>query len=209
MADRTSRLCAGQRGAIRAARSPAPRPRRSRAAGGGAARGQYHDSFILKFTEDGKFLGEIGNANGSRGSLDTKNVRGVATIRFISGTNELVAADGYGDHRVSVWDADHPANSSGCGSIRQAPDRRSQDYALRSNSPQLGNPVHCAQPSNDGLIYVCDRTNDRFQVFKTDGTFVKQYPLEVNTRGDGAPWEIAFSNDPQQKFLVRLTARTR
>ena len=56
-------------------------------------------------------------------------------------------------------------------------------------------------PSNDGLIYVCDRTNDRMQVFKTDGTFVKQYPMETETRGDGSVWEIAFSRDPQQKFL--------
>jgi DNA-binding beta-propeller fold protein YncE len=69
------------------------------------------------------------------------------------------------------------------------------------NSPQFGNPVHCAQPSNDGLIYVCDRTNDRIQVFKFDGTFVKQYIMEPNTKGDGSVWEIAFSKDPAQKFM--------
>ena len=69
------------------------------------------------------------------------------------------------------------------------------------NSPQFGNPVHCAKPSNDGLIYVCDRTNNRIQVFKTDGTFVKQYPGKPNTQGDGSVWEIAFSRDPQQKFM--------
>ena len=61
--------------------------------------------------------------------------------------------------------------------------------------------MHCAQPSNDGLIYVCDRTNNRMQVFKYDGTYVKQYTLEVNTKGDGSIWEIAFSMDPQQKFM--------
>ena len=71
---------------------------------GGGERGTYHDSFILKFSPDGKFLGEIGHANGSKGSLDTDNVKGVAQIRFLPETNELVAADGYGNKRVSVWD---------------------------------------------------------------------------------------------------------
>jgi DNA-binding beta-propeller fold protein YncE len=61
--------------------------------------------------------------------------------------------------------------------------------------------VHCAQPSNDGLIYVCDRTNDRIQVFKSDGTYVQQYIVKPDTRGDGSVWEIAFSRDPQQKFM--------
>jgi hypothetical protein len=170
---------------------------------GGTActRGQYHDSFILKFTQDGKFLGEIGKANGSRGSLDTNNVCGVATIRFISGTNELVAADGYGDHRVSVWDAITLKFKRMWGAYGKPPTDDPKIKHYDPNSPQFGNPVHCAQPSNDGLIYVCDRTNDRLQVFKTDGTFVKQYPFEVNTRGDGSVWEIAFSKDPQQKFM--------
>jgi hypothetical protein len=66
----------------------------------------YHASFILKFSLDGKFLGEICRANASQGSLDNKNVKGLAEIRFIPGTRELIAADGYGNHRVSVWSAD-------------------------------------------------------------------------------------------------------
>ena len=61
--------------------------------------------------------------------------------------------------------------------------------------------MHCAQPSKDGLIYVCDRVNDRLQVFKTDGTFVKEVLLETNTQGDGSVWEIALSRDPQQKYM--------
>ena len=69
------------------------------------------------------------------------------------------------------------------------------------NSPQFGNPVHCAQPSNDGLIYVCDRTNNRIQVFRNDGSYVRQFVMEPNTRGDGSAWEIAFSRDPAQKFM--------
>jgi DNA-binding beta-propeller fold protein YncE len=66
---------------------------------------------------------------------------------------------------------------------------------------QFRNPVHCAEPSNDGLVYVCDRANDRIQVFKTDGTFVKEKQIAPRTLGDGSTWDIAFSPDAEQKFM--------
>ncbi len=160
----------------------------------------YHDSFILKFSPDGKFLGEIGRANGSQGSLDTKNVKGVAEIRFIPGTHDLIAADGYGNHRVSVWNADTLQFVHIWGAYGHTPsDERLPMY--NPDSPQFGNPVHCAAPSNDGLIYVCDRKNNRVQIFKYDGTYVKQFVVEPQSRGDGAPFDIAFSPDPEQKFM--------
>ncbi len=165
-----------------------------------SAKQVYHDSFILKFSPDGKFLGEIGRANASQGSLDTKNVKGVAQIRFIPGTHELVAADGYGNHRVSVWNADTLQFIRMWGAYGHTPsDEPLPKY--NPDSPQFANPGHCVQPSNDGLIYVCDRSNDRVQIFKYDGTYVKQFIVEPKTRGDGAPTEIAFSRDPQQKFM--------
>jgi len=164
---------------------------------------RYHDSFILKFNQNGQFLGEIGRANGSKGSLDNDNVRGVAQIRFDPKTNELIAADGYGNHRVSVWDPDTLKFKRAWGAYGKPPsDDNLGPYD--PNAPvaqQFRNPVHCAQPTKDGLLYVCDRVNDRIQVFKTDGTFVKEVIMEKNTKGDGSVWEIAVSRDPQQKFL--------
>jgi len=165
-------------------------------AGGGV--GKYHDSFIVKFTPDGKYLGQIGKANASKGSLDTQNVRGVAQIRFKD--NEMFLADGYGNKRVSVWDATTLKFKRMWGAYGKKPDDTPIPH-YDVNSPQFGNPMHCAQPSNDGLIYACDRTNNRIQVFKTDGTYLRQHIVKPNTRGDGAPWEIAFSRDPQQKFM--------
>ncbi|HSS13007.1 MAG TPA: hypothetical protein VLL04_03890, partial [Rhizomicrobium sp.] len=177
----------------------APAPAQMVAREGGGEIGIYHDSFIMKFTPDGKYLGQIGKANGSKGSLDTENVRGVAQVRLIPKTNELVLADGYGNKRVSVWDAATLKLKRMWGAYGKKPnDDPIPHYDV--NSPQFGNPVHCAQPSNDGLIYVCDRTNNRIQVFRTDGTYLRQYEVEPQTRGDGAPWEMAFSKDPQQKF---------
>jgi hypothetical protein len=160
----------------------------------------YHDSFILKFSPDGKYLGQIGKASASKGSLDTDNVRGVAQIRIIPQANELVLADGYGNKRVSVWDAATLKFKRMWGAYGKKPDDAPIPH-YDVNSPQFGNPVHCAQPSNDGLIYVCDRTNNRIQVFKMDGTYLSQTVLKPDTKGDGSAWEVAFSRDPAQKFM--------
>ncbi len=66
---------------------------------------------------------------------------------------------------------------------------------------QFRNPVHCADLSVDNLLYVCDRANDRLQVFKPDGTFVKEKFYEKETKGSGSVWDIAFSRDAQQKYI--------
>jgi hypothetical protein len=186
------------------ARNPAPAPAPAGSEAGVATPGMrtYHDSFILKFTQDGKFLGEIGHANGSKGSMDNDNVRGVAQIRFDS-AGELVLADGYGNHRVSVWDPNTMKFKRAWGAYGKPPtDDDLGPYDPKApHAQQFRNPVHCAQPSNDGQIYVCDRVNDRIQIFKTDGTFEKEVYMETNTMGDGSVWEIAFSRDPAQKYM--------
>jgi DNA-binding beta-propeller fold protein YncE len=66
---------------------------------------------------------------------------------------------------------------------------------------QFRNPVHCAEPSRDGLVYVCDRVNDRLQVFRKNGEFVKEVRYFPKTLGDGSVWDIAFSKDPAQKYI--------
>ena len=64
--------------------------------------------------------------------------------------------------------------------------------------------MHCVRISKDGLVYVCDRTNDRFQIFRKDGTFVSEHFFERNTRLNGSVYEIAFSPDKEQKFIYMV-----
>ena len=66
---------------------------------------------------------------------------------------------------------------------------------------QFRNPVHCADPANDDHVYVCDRQANRIQVFRKDGTFVDEVRLAPRTLGDGSTWDIAFSRDPEQKYM--------
>jgi DNA-binding beta-propeller fold protein YncE len=167
--------------------------------GGGA----FNDNMVLKFTQDGKFLMQIGHPNQSKGSNDVENLRLPAKTFIDKATNELYVADGYGNHRVIVYDADTGKYKRHWGAYGHKPD----DTPLGPYNPdappaqQFRNPVHCAELANDGLLYVCDRSNDRIQVFKKDGTFVKETFIAKRTLGDGSVWDIAFSKDTQQKYI--------
>jgi DNA-binding beta-propeller fold protein YncE len=163
----------------------------------------YHDSMVMKFTQDGKFLMQIGKAGQSHGSNDTANLGRPAKMFIDPKTNELYVADGYGNKRVIVYDAETGAYKRHWGAYGHKPDDAPMPRYNPNDPPaqQFRNPVHCAELSNDGLLYVCDRVNDRIQVFKPDGTFVKEQVLFKNTLGDGAVWDIAFSKDPQQKYI--------
>src|SRR6266576_2583306 len=134
-----------------------------------AATASYNDNMVLKFTQDGQFLMQIGKPSHSNGNNDAETGK-------------------YKRH----W-----------GAYGHKPD----DTDLGNHNPdappaqQFRNPVHCADMSVDRLVYVCDRVNDRIQVFKPDGTFVKEGFIAKRTLGSGSAWDIAFSKDPQQKYI--------
>jgi len=163
----------------------------------------FNDNMVLKFTKAGKFLMQIGKPGRSKGSNDTENLRLPAKTYVDPQTNELFVADGYGNHRVIVFDAETGKYKRHWGAYGKRP----EDVDLgpyKPNDPppqQFRNPVHCAEISVDRLLYVCDRVNDRLQVFKPDGTFVKEMFIEKNTLGSGSVWDIAFSKDAQQKYI--------
>ena len=158
---------------------------------------------IMKFTQDGKFVMQIGKVAASKGSNDVENLRLPAKIFVDKNTNEVYVADGYGNHRVIVFDADTGKYKRHWGAYGNKPDDANLGPYNPDAAPaqQFRNPVHCADLSNDGLLYVCDRVNDRIQVFKKDGTFVKEVFIAKKTLGDGSVWDIAFSRDPQQKYI--------
>jgi DNA-binding beta-propeller fold protein YncE len=180
--------------------SPTPLPSDESKMGGA---GYVHDSMVLKFTQGGKFLMQIGKPGQSKGSNDTANLRLPAKTLVDAKTNELYVADGYGNRRVIVYDADTGAYKRHWGAYGHKPDDK-QLGPYNPNDPpaqQFRNPVHCVVLAGDGLLYVCDRTNDRIQVFKTDGTFVKETFIAKNTLVDGSVFDIALSKDPEQKYL--------
>jgi DNA-binding beta-propeller fold protein YncE len=189
----------GQRGAGRGQQAPQVLDESQT----GGVQGYFNDAMVLKFTATGKFLMQIGKPGQSKGSNDTDNLRLPAKTFVDPSTNEVYVADGYGNHRVIVYDAETGKYKRHWGAYGHKP----EDVDLGRYDPnapppqQFRNPVHCAELSSDRLLYVCDRVNDRIQVFKPDGTFVKETFINKETLGSGSAWDIAFSKDPQQKFI--------
>jgi DNA-binding beta-propeller fold protein YncE len=180
------------------------------------------DSHILKFTRSGKFLAQYGRANVHRGptnaegisayggdSHDPRNFGRVAKIFVDPKENEAYIADGYLNKRVAVLDADTGQLKRYWGAYGNKPDDRNLGpyNPDAPPAPQFRNPVHCADLSNDNLLYVCDRVNDRIQVFQKDGTFVKEGFIARRSLGEGSVWDIAFSRDPQQTYIYLADGR--
>ena len=178
-----------------------------------------NDSHVLKFTRTGEFIAQYGTAGAHRGptdaeglstyagdSNDQQNFGRVAKIFVDPRDNEAYLADGYLNKRVAVLDADTGTMKRYWGAYGNEPD----DTNLGPYDPdappaqQFRNPVHCADLSNDGFVYVCDRGNDRIQVFSKDGTFVKEGFIARRTLASGSVWDIAFSRDAEQQYLFVL-----
>jgi DNA-binding beta-propeller fold protein YncE len=162
-----------------------------------------NDAHLLKFTKEGKLLLQVGKLGGGKGSNDLENFGRVAKIWVDPKTNEAYVADGYKNKRVAVLDADTGKMKRFWGAYGNKPDDADLGKYDPSAAPakQFRNPVHCVERGNDGLVYVCDRQADRVQVFNPDGTFVKEAWFAKNTLGSGSAWDIAFSKDPQQKYI--------
>jgi DNA-binding beta-propeller fold protein YncE len=161
------------------------------------------DTNILKFTKTGKFLLQIGHHGKSGGSNDTENLKRPAGICVYPKTNEVFVADGYGNRRVIVFDADTGAYKRHWGAYGNKPDDNvPRTRVYDGPGPQQFNTVHGIRISNDDLVYVGDRVNNRIQVFRPDGTFVKEGYIERKTSTpEGTAFDIAFSPDKQQQFL--------
>ncbi len=168
------------------------------------------DSHILRFTREGKFVGMFGRKGArmvdgkpARNADDLENFGRVAKIFIEPKANEAYVADGYFNKRVAVVDMDSGKVKRYWGGYGEKPDNADPGRYNPKEGPsrQFRTPVHCSEVSRDGFVYVCDRPNDRIQVFTREGKFVKEKQLFPETLADGSVWDIAFSHDPQQRFL--------
>jgi DNA-binding beta-propeller fold protein YncE len=119
-------------------------------------------------------------------------------------TNELFVADGYFNHRIIVFDGETGAYKRMWGAYGKPPtdDNLGPYDPAAAPAQQFRNPVHCVRIAEDGLVYVCDRTNNRIQVFRKDGSFVKEFFVEKNTRANGSVWELAIWPDAAETYLL-------
>ena len=163
------------------------------------------DSQVLKFTRNGRFLLQIGAQGQGQGSNDTANFGKPAELHVDPEANEVYIADGYGNRRVAVFDANTGEYRRHWGAYGNVP--TDDPYTYDPDAPlsqQFGRPVHCATLSADGRIYVCDRVNNRIQVFEKDGTYIDEVVIAPRTLAFGAAFDVDFSPDPDQRFLYNI-----
>ena len=140
---------------------------------------------MLKFSRKGEFLLQIGKAGAPGGNDSTTALNRPAGVDVDAAANEVYVADGFVNRRVVVFDA-------ATGAYKRHWGGRAGDRIQT---------VSCAKVAKDGTVYVCDRGNNRVQAFDKTGKFLKQGVVSKDTRGTGSVWDVAFSNDPQQRFL--------
>ena len=160
------------------------------------------DDQLLKFTQDGKLVLQIGKSNQSKGNADTKNLHRPADEWVYPQTNEIFVADGYGNHRIAVFDADSGAFKRMWGAFGNKPmdDDNCQIVTPKTFSdpgPQQFSIVHAIRIAKDGTVYVADREYRRVQMFSKDGKFMKQL---VKTDIAFAR-DLALSPDANQQYL--------
>jgi hypothetical protein len=195
---------------------------------GGQSKTTRSDDMILKFTNAGKFLLQVGGRSVSLGNKDPKSVNKPGDLFVSAKTNEVYVADGYGNRRVVVFDAGTGAFKRMWGAFGAPPEddadsggrgpsggplgapagrgagRGSAAPALDTEgpgSPKFSSAVHGIVVSNDDIVYVADRNNRRVQAFTPDGKYLGQ--MFVNRAGpspDSASG-FALSPDKDQQFL--------
>jgi DNA-binding beta-propeller fold protein YncE len=196
----TGAISIDHKGNVWIAAAGQPEPAAGRTAAPTTPRPQ--DAHVIKFSRTGQFLLQIGRAGKVEGSDGKTGLNRPAGARVDPATNEVYVADGFGNRRIVVFDADTGAYKRHWGAYGEKPD----DATLGpydSNAPPAKQfrTVSGVAIAKDGLVYVCDRQNDRIQVFEKNGKFVKEAFVSKTTLGDGSVWDIAFSHDPQQRFL--------
>ena len=160
------------------------------------------DSHMLVFTRDGEYIRTVGVPGEPIDSNSTTHFGRVAEIAIANG--EVFVADGYTNKRVAVVDLATGAFKRYWGAYGSTSidDDADDTYTPGQPGPDVfRGPVHCAEPSNDGLVYVCDRGADRVQVFRTDGTYVSEHIYNPATLAQGSTWDISFSPDEDQEFI--------
>jgi len=167
------------------------------------------DAQVIKFSKTGQFQLQIGKPGQSTGddALDRP-----AAVAVDSAANEVFIAD-TGHRRVAVFDSESGKFKRAWGAYGEKPGADPGAYDPNAPAARQFRDLTCIDIAKDGMVYVCDRTSNRIQVFQKDGKFVKEGMVSKNTLGAvvpgqfgavssfGSAWDVAFSNDAQQRYL--------
>jgi DNA-binding beta-propeller fold protein YncE len=163
-----------------------------------------NDHVVLKMTRMGRRLLTVGKWHDNTDSNDPARLGRPADMYVEEKTSEVYIADGYGNRRIIVFDSNTGEYKRHWGAYGNRPhDRLLPDYDPQAKEPlsSFRNPVHGIVLSNDGHVYLADRTSNRLQIFSPEGTYVNEMTISPRTLGPGSVWDLALSPDAAQHWL--------
>ena len=183
-------------------------------------------NLTVKFTRTGQVALVIGKFDETGGSNDTTLMGRPSEIWVDPADNEVFVADGYGNRRIIVFDGATGKYLRHWGAYGKRPeDPPPQPGGGGGNAAQANEPVPAAPAaqfrvphgiigSRDGLIYLADRANNRIQVFRQNGEFVREKILRARCGaqekatwapkrpcGNEATFSLGFSHDGPQTYI--------
>jgi DNA-binding beta-propeller fold protein YncE len=180
--------------------------------GGAAAAPPAADAHVVKFSKTGQFLLQIGAPGKMEGAESQTSLNRPSAVAVDTTANEVYIAD-MGNRRIVVFDSETGRYKRHWGAYGEKPGADPGAYDPNAAPARQFRDVTCIEIAKDGMVYVCDRSSDRIQVFQKDGKFVKEAMVSKTTRGatvtgqfgvvssHGSVWDIAFSNDAQQRYI--------
>lgn len=165
------------------------------------------DHVVLHYTMDGEYLGQFGRRESTGGDLDTETLGGPADIFHDADTGEVLVADGYGNHRILGFDAESGEFTRFWGAFGNEPAAPAPDQARSPEAPVFANPTHCVVKTSDDFVYVCDRPNNRLQLFRDNGgeiEFVETIALAPTTGFTGSATDVALSPDETYLYVADM-----
>lgn len=160
------------------------------------------DTHVLKFTNDGRFLLQIGKKGVSKGSNDTANLNKAAGIAVWPASNEVFIGDGYGNRRVIVFDADTGAYKRHWGAYGRRPEDVEPTRKFEGEGATQFSTVHGLSITPDGIVWVADRVGNRIQQFRIDGTYIREaFVARKTTNNTGTVYGFSFSPEPQRSWV--------
>ena len=105
-----------------------------------------------------------------------------------------------GSMTVNNLNASQFVKTDGSKNLRGA-EKAPNGRTTTGQASQQFNTPHGVTVSNDDIVYVADRANNRVQTFRLDGTFIKEGFVKRESQGTGTAFGVALSADPQQRFL--------
>lgn len=177
------------------------------------------DHVVINLTADGKYLGQIGRRGRTAGNLDTATLGGPADAYRDGDT--VYVADGYTNKRVvaaspdgktfkQIWGAfgEMPGGGSRQGDFNQSMASSNADGGANVESKSFGDIVHCVTKNSKGDLFVCDRRNNRVQIFRKNAkgemAFVKNLPVAPETGGLRTASDVTFSPDEKYMYIADM-----